>query len=152
MRAIGHVPFQEAELDDVIAQARATPNGYAAEVLRSDLLSVGSTYCRLAGRTTRCRTAKTRPTKLSAAGPSSGSAWKTIRSVRARCCSYRRWLSTFFTRSRRSSSWGFSGHPRRDRSRVIAPRVALGGKTLIYNPAATPLRERMRAQPMTFRL
>jgi hypothetical protein len=41
MRAIGHVPFQEAELDDVIAQARATPNGYAAEVLRSDLLSVG---------------------------------------------------------------------------------------------------------------
>jgi mannose-6-phosphate isomerase-like protein (cupin superfamily) len=41
MRAVGNVPFQAAELDDVIAQARAAPDGYAAEVLRSDLLSVG---------------------------------------------------------------------------------------------------------------
>lgn len=40
-KAIGNVPFQSAELDDVIAQARAAPDGYAAEVLRSDLLSVG---------------------------------------------------------------------------------------------------------------
>lgn len=41
MKAFGNVPFQKAELDDVIAQARAAPDGYAAEVLRSDLLSVG---------------------------------------------------------------------------------------------------------------
>jgi mannose-6-phosphate isomerase-like protein (cupin superfamily) len=41
MKAIGNVPFHAAELDDVIAQARAAPDGYAAEVLRSDLLSVG---------------------------------------------------------------------------------------------------------------
>jgi mannose-6-phosphate isomerase-like protein (cupin superfamily) len=41
MRSLGKVPFQKAELDDVIAQARAAPDGYAAEVLRSDLLSVG---------------------------------------------------------------------------------------------------------------
>jgi mannose-6-phosphate isomerase-like protein (cupin superfamily) len=40
-KAIGNVSFQSAELDDVIAQARAAPDGYAAEVLRSDLLSVG---------------------------------------------------------------------------------------------------------------
>ena len=41
MKALGDVPFQAAELDDVIAMARAAPDGYAAEVLRSDLLSVG---------------------------------------------------------------------------------------------------------------
>jgi mannose-6-phosphate isomerase-like protein (cupin superfamily) len=40
-RAVGNVPFQAAELDEVIAQARAAPDRYAAEVLRSDLLSVG---------------------------------------------------------------------------------------------------------------
>ncbi|HEY8951757.1 MAG TPA: cupin domain-containing protein [Candidatus Dormibacteraeota bacterium] len=33
--------FQAAELADAVAQARATPDGYAAEVLLSDLLSVG---------------------------------------------------------------------------------------------------------------
>ena len=41
MRSLGKVPFQKAELDEVIAQARAAPDGYADEVLRSDLLSVG---------------------------------------------------------------------------------------------------------------
>jgi mannose-6-phosphate isomerase-like protein (cupin superfamily) len=41
MRAIGNVPFQSAELDDAVAQARLAPDGYAAGVLRSDLLSVG---------------------------------------------------------------------------------------------------------------
>jgi mannose-6-phosphate isomerase-like protein (cupin superfamily) len=41
MKNVGNVPFQTAELDDVIAQARAEPDGYAAEVLRSELLSVG---------------------------------------------------------------------------------------------------------------
>jgi mannose-6-phosphate isomerase-like protein (cupin superfamily) len=41
MKALGDAPFQTAELDDVIAQARAAQDGYAAEVLRSDLLSVG---------------------------------------------------------------------------------------------------------------
>jgi mannose-6-phosphate isomerase-like protein (cupin superfamily) len=41
MKAIGNVPFQSAELDAAIVQARAAPDGYAAEVLRSDLLSVG---------------------------------------------------------------------------------------------------------------
>ena len=41
MKSVGDAPFQAAELDDVIAQARAAPDGYAAEVLRSDLLSVG---------------------------------------------------------------------------------------------------------------
>jgi mannose-6-phosphate isomerase-like protein (cupin superfamily) len=41
MKSLGKVPFQKAELDDVVAQARAAPDGYAAEVLRSDLLSVG---------------------------------------------------------------------------------------------------------------
>ena len=35
------VSFQSAELDDMIATARATTDSYAAEVLRSDLLSVG---------------------------------------------------------------------------------------------------------------
>jgi mannose-6-phosphate isomerase-like protein (cupin superfamily) len=33
--------FQAAELEDMVARARAMPGGYAAEVLRSDLLSVG---------------------------------------------------------------------------------------------------------------
>jgi mannose-6-phosphate isomerase-like protein (cupin superfamily) len=41
MKAPGSISFQAAELDDVIAQARSAPDGYAAEVLRSDLLSVG---------------------------------------------------------------------------------------------------------------
>lgn len=41
MKSTGNVLFQAAELDDVIEQARATSDGYAAEVLRSDLLSVG---------------------------------------------------------------------------------------------------------------
>jgi mannose-6-phosphate isomerase-like protein (cupin superfamily) len=41
MRSLDSVRFQKAELDDVIAQAKAAPDGYAAEVLRSDLLSVG---------------------------------------------------------------------------------------------------------------
>jgi mannose-6-phosphate isomerase-like protein (cupin superfamily) len=33
--------FQSAELDEMVARARATPDFYAAKVLRSDLLSVG---------------------------------------------------------------------------------------------------------------
>lgn len=37
----GGASFQAAELDDVIVTARAALDGYAAEVLRSDLLSVG---------------------------------------------------------------------------------------------------------------
>jgi mannose-6-phosphate isomerase-like protein (cupin superfamily) len=41
MRSPGTVQFQTAELADVVAQARAAPDRYAAEVLRSDLLSVG---------------------------------------------------------------------------------------------------------------
>jgi mannose-6-phosphate isomerase-like protein (cupin superfamily) len=41
MSAPSNAVFQTAELDDVIAQARSAPDGYAAEVLRSDLLSVG---------------------------------------------------------------------------------------------------------------
>ena len=41
MRTRGGAQFQAAELDDIVAQARAAPDGYAAEVLRSDLLSVG---------------------------------------------------------------------------------------------------------------
>jgi len=41
MKALGGARFQAAELADVVAQARAAPDGYAAEVLRSDLLSVG---------------------------------------------------------------------------------------------------------------
>ena len=41
MKAAGKAPFQAAELDEVIEQARAAPDGYAAEVLRSELLSVG---------------------------------------------------------------------------------------------------------------
>jgi mannose-6-phosphate isomerase-like protein (cupin superfamily) len=41
MTAPKGVQFQSAELDDMIARARATTDSYAAEVLRSDLLSVG---------------------------------------------------------------------------------------------------------------
>jgi mannose-6-phosphate isomerase-like protein (cupin superfamily) len=41
MRPLGSAPFQKAELEDVIAQARAAQGGYSAQVLRSDLLSVG---------------------------------------------------------------------------------------------------------------
>jgi mannose-6-phosphate isomerase-like protein (cupin superfamily) len=41
MKAQGGARFQAAELADLVAQARAAPDGYAAEVLRSDLLSVG---------------------------------------------------------------------------------------------------------------
>ena len=41
MRSARNVRFQAAELDDVVAQAKAAPDGYAAEVLQSDLLSVG---------------------------------------------------------------------------------------------------------------
>lgn len=41
MKSIGANAFQKAELDDMIAQARSAPDGYAAEVLRSDMLSVG---------------------------------------------------------------------------------------------------------------
>jgi mannose-6-phosphate isomerase-like protein (cupin superfamily) len=41
VKTVGGSRFQAAELDDVVAQARAAPDGYAAEVLRSDLLSVG---------------------------------------------------------------------------------------------------------------
>lgn len=40
-RSAGNVHFQSAELDDAIAQARAAGDGYAPELLRSDLLSVG---------------------------------------------------------------------------------------------------------------
>jgi mannose-6-phosphate isomerase-like protein (cupin superfamily) len=50
MTVTGKVSFQSAELDDVIAQARSAPDGYAAEVLRSDLLSVGL-YLLAAGAT-----------------------------------------------------------------------------------------------------
>ena len=50
MKSLGKVPFQKAELDDVVAQARAAPDGYAAEVLRSDLLSAGL-YLLAAGAT-----------------------------------------------------------------------------------------------------
>ncbi|MEA2654784.1 MAG: hypothetical protein QOI23_149 [Chloroflexota bacterium] len=41
MKTLGGAPFQAAELADVVAQARTAADGYAAEVLRSDLLSVG---------------------------------------------------------------------------------------------------------------
>jgi mannose-6-phosphate isomerase-like protein (cupin superfamily) len=33
--------FQSAELDEMLARAKAAPDGYAAEVVRSGLLSVG---------------------------------------------------------------------------------------------------------------
>jgi mannose-6-phosphate isomerase-like protein (cupin superfamily) len=41
MKSIGANAFQKADLDDMIAKARSAPDGYAAEVLRSDMLSVG---------------------------------------------------------------------------------------------------------------
>ena len=41
MKSVGNASFQKAELDGMIAKARSAPDGYAAEVLRSDLLSVG---------------------------------------------------------------------------------------------------------------
>ena len=41
--------FQAAELAAVVAQARAARDGYAAEVLRSDLLSVGLYLLRAGG-------------------------------------------------------------------------------------------------------
>ena len=41
MKAAPSAAFQAADLDDVMSRARAAPDGYAAEVLRSDLLSVG---------------------------------------------------------------------------------------------------------------
>lgn len=41
MKAAGNALFQAAELNDVIAQARSAQDGYAPEVLHSDLLSVG---------------------------------------------------------------------------------------------------------------
>lgn len=50
MKAVGNISFQSAELEDVIALARAAPDRYAAEVLRSDLLSVGL-YILAAGAT-----------------------------------------------------------------------------------------------------
>ena len=40
MKALG-ARFQAAELDAMLARAREAPDGYAAEVLRSQLLSVG---------------------------------------------------------------------------------------------------------------
>jgi len=40
MKTVGSGSFQVAELADMVAQARAA-DGYASEVLRSDLLSVG---------------------------------------------------------------------------------------------------------------
>jgi mannose-6-phosphate isomerase-like protein (cupin superfamily) len=41
VKATGGNLVQVAELAEVVAQARAAPDGYAPEVLRSDLLSVG---------------------------------------------------------------------------------------------------------------
>ena len=41
MKAVKGIPFQSAELDDMVAQARAASDSYVGEVLRSDLLSVG---------------------------------------------------------------------------------------------------------------
>jgi mannose-6-phosphate isomerase-like protein (cupin superfamily) len=41
MTAPGNFRFQSAELDAVIGRARAAQDGYAAEVLRSEWLSVG---------------------------------------------------------------------------------------------------------------
>jgi mannose-6-phosphate isomerase-like protein (cupin superfamily) len=41
MNTLGGAPFQAAELADVVAQARTASDGYAADVLRSDVLSVG---------------------------------------------------------------------------------------------------------------
>lgn len=41
MKAVDSAAFQSAELEDMIATARAAADGYAAEVIRSGLLSVG---------------------------------------------------------------------------------------------------------------
>lgn len=41
MKGAGTVSFQAAELDELIARARAAPDHYAGEALRSELLSVG---------------------------------------------------------------------------------------------------------------
>ena len=41
MRSAGRSQFQSAELDTAVATAKAQSDGYAAEVLRSELLSVG---------------------------------------------------------------------------------------------------------------
>lgn len=41
MRTVDSAFFQAAELAQAVAAAKAAPDGYAAEVLRSDLLSVG---------------------------------------------------------------------------------------------------------------
>ena len=41
MKGAGKASFQADDLDDVIVRARAAQDGNAAEVLRSDLLSVG---------------------------------------------------------------------------------------------------------------
>jgi mannose-6-phosphate isomerase-like protein (cupin superfamily) len=49
MMTKGTNSFQAAELADVVAQARAAQDGYAAEVLRSDLLSVGLYLLRAGG-------------------------------------------------------------------------------------------------------
>jgi mannose-6-phosphate isomerase-like protein (cupin superfamily) len=50
MMAVRNISFQSAELDDVIAQAQSAPDGYAGEVLRSDLLSVGLYILAAGGR------------------------------------------------------------------------------------------------------
>jgi quercetin dioxygenase-like cupin family protein len=39
--AVGAVPFQAAQLEDLVALTRAAPDGYVGNVLRSGLLSVG---------------------------------------------------------------------------------------------------------------
>ena len=41
MKSTNRPHFQAAELDDVVSKAKAASDGYAAEVLRSDHLSVG---------------------------------------------------------------------------------------------------------------
>lgn len=41
MKSAVDAQFQKAELEGMIAQALSAPDGYAAEVLRSNLLSVG---------------------------------------------------------------------------------------------------------------
>jgi mannose-6-phosphate isomerase-like protein (cupin superfamily) len=49
MKRMGTDSFQATELADVVALARAAPDGYAAQVLRSDLLSVGLYLLRAGG-------------------------------------------------------------------------------------------------------
>jgi len=41
LKSAGKSQFQAAELDAVVAKAKAQSDGYAAEILRSELLSVG---------------------------------------------------------------------------------------------------------------